>query len=288
MATDYPALLDRLALASDDSDIARAARPWTRDKLALIGYYLTPFARLCSEKAGGWVYVDGFAGNGANSVDEFGRAKGSALLGATTTPPPNYLIAIESDPTNFRALESRLRKIDPRFVVRNGDANNLLPELLNQVDRSLPGFCVRDPEGLELSWTTVELCARNRVRSYPYELLIYFSTPGAARSAGVQDSRFLDMNEDRLNRFFGNEQWRAVADPIRRGELPPGAGGRRFLDLYEKQLRALGYRTILHRPANSMAGTLVYHLIFASANAAGENIMKDALRRAYASQRPLL
>lgn len=65
-------------------------------------------------------------------------------------------------------------------LVLEGDANELIPKQLAFFDLPhLPGFCVLDPEGLELDWTTIQACAEHRRGRTPYELLIYFSTPGA-------------------------------------------------------------------------------------------------------------
>ena len=66
-----------------------------------------------------------------------------------------------------------------------------------------------------------------------------------------------------------------------------GEAGKRYLALYEEQLRGLGYTTVLDRPAIGDDGNLVYHLVFASANDAGRNIMTYALRKAFAVQPPL-
>lgn len=59
--TDYGELRARLAFADDGLPI-REVGAWTLDKLALIAYYLPKFAELCTDKAHGWYFVDGFAG----------------------------------------------------------------------------------------------------------------------------------------------------------------------------------------------------------------------------------
>jgi three-Cys-motif partner protein len=153
-------------------------------------------------------------------------------------------------------------------------------------NRRLPGFCVLDPEGLELDWTTIATCAGWRRGAAPYELLIYFSTPGAARTAGVQQTGWVEAAERRLTRLFGTTTWKDIAERQRGGILEPGAAGRGYLDAYKAQLRDLGYSTVLDRPAISSSGTLVYHLVFATANAAGANIMRQAMDRAYSGQLP--
>ena len=285
--TDYEKLLERVAF-DDDGLQCKAVGSWTRNKLALIAYYLPAFAKLCSDRAGGWYFVDAFAGNGANKTDGFALAKGSALLGVTQDPPAKLSLLCEINGADVRILGERCKPYAARVRIVQGDANEVLPNELRELNNPhLPGFCILDPHGLELDWETVKACAAHRPGRYPYELLIYFSTPGAARSAAVTAERYADINVNRLNRTFGNDHWRATADLQQTGQLRPGEAGKRYLALYEEQLRGLGYTTVLNRPAVTDVGNLVYHLVFASANDAGRNIMTDALRSAYAAQMPL-
>lgn len=285
--TDYKKLLERIAFEAD----GRPCKPvgsWTRNKLALIAYYLPAFARLCQDRAGGWYFVDGFAGNGANRTDGFPLAKGSALLGVTTEPSAKLSLLCEISGPDSRILRERCEPYAERVQVIQRDANEVLPiELRRLENRHLPGFCILDPHGLELDWSTVKACAEHRLGRYPYELLIYFSTPGSARSAGVTAEGYADININRLNRTFGNAGWKVTAELQQSGRLPVGEAGKRYLALYEEQLRDLGYTTVLKRPAIRYDGNLVYHLVFASANDAGRNIMTDAVKNAFAVQPPL-
>lgn len=97
----------------------------------------------------------------------------------------------------------------------------------------------------------------------------------------------MEANQARLDFTFGSDAWHEVAELQQEGRLAAGDAGRRYLDLYESQLRDLGYSEILHRPAVRQDGNLVYHLVFASGNAAGRNIMTSAFNRAFARQKPL-
>jgi three-Cys-motif partner protein len=286
--TDYEELHKRLAFKDDGFPI-REVGAWTLDKLALIAYYLPKFAELCTEKAHGWYFVDGFAGIGANSSPEFATAKGSALLGVTQEPPASRALLVELNADDAAILEHRVQPHSERVRVICGDTNRVLPTALGSdlTNLYLPAFCVLDPYGLNLNWSTVEACAKHRAYGTPYELLVYFSTPGAARSAGVRAPGFMEANQARLNLTFGGDAWRAIAEMQQEGRLATGDAGRRYLDLYESQLRELGYTEILHRPAVRQDGNLVYHLVFASGNAVGRNIMTWAFNRAFARQKPL-
>lgn len=285
--TDYAELNRRLAL-EPDGKATRPAGAWTRDKLALLAYYLPEFAKLCAEKAGGWYYFDGFAGNGANDAPGFPLAKGSALIGVTQSPPPTKVILVEKNAADARVLSERLTGLSLESEVLTGDCNELVAAgLLDKFDRLyLPGFCMLDPEGLELDWATVESCAQHRRRGTPYELLIYFSTPGAARASGVRAEQYVEANRGRLAKLFGNRNWEPIAERQAAGRFAAGEAGRTYLDLYQTQLRTLGYEAVLSRPAVRDDGNLVYHMVFVSANAAGESIMRYAFNRAFGGQIP--
>lgn len=285
--TDYDRLLEGIRM-DDDGLAMRPVREWTPSKLALLSYYLGPFAKLCSEKAGGWYFLDGFAGNGANDAGQVGTFKGSALIGATQEPFATKVVLIEKGRQNVRTLQKRCERVRPDAVVIEGNCNEQIGAALEQFgDRRLPAFCVLDPEGLELDWGVIETCFGHRQHSTPYELLIYFSTPGAMRTAAVTDPRMIEGDERALHRVFGNDDWLPIAKRQRARRLDGREAGNEYLKLYKRQLEALGYRYVMPRPAIAHDHQLIYHLIFASSNNTAHNIMRDAQQRAYVGQLPM-
>ena len=280
----------------DDGLPMRSVGEWTPNKLALISYYLQPFAKLCTELAGGWYFLDGFAGSGANDAGELGRFKGSALIGATEKPDAERVVLVERSQGNVRNLMKRCERERPDAVVIAGNCNEVIRQALGHFDnRQLPAFCVLDPEGMELAWETVETCATAREKTNPddekpalHELLIYFSTPGVMRTAAVTDQRMIAGDEQALHRVFGNDGWRQIADRQRAGNLSGKEAGNEYLNLYKGQLEKLGYEYVMSRPSiGTSRRNLIYHLVFATSNTAGRNIMRDALQRAYAGQLPM-
>lgn len=284
--TDYDRLLEDIRM-DDDGLPMRRVKAWTPDKLALLSHYLQGFAKACA-KAGGWYFLDGFAGNGGNDAGQLGLFKGSALIGATMVPPATKVALIEKRRKSARTLKTRCARVRPDAMVIEGDCNARIGEALKHFnDRWLPAFCVLDPEGLELGWEVIEACAAHRLGGTPYELLIYFSTPGAMRTAAVTDPRMVEGDERALRRLFGNDDWRDVAERQRAGALDGRKAGSKYLALYERQLRDLGYRHVMSRAAIAHDRRLIYHLVFASDKDAGRNIMRNTHERAYASQLPL-
>lgn len=284
--TDYDRLLEGIRMEADGLPMRRV-KAWTPDKLALLFHYLQGFAKACA-KAGGWYFLDGFAGNGGNDAGQLGLFKGSALIGATMVPPATKVALIEKRRKSARTLKTRCARVRPDAMVIEGDCNARIGKALKHFDdRRLPAFCVLDPEGLELGWEVIEACAAHRLGGTPYELLIYFSTPGAMRTAAVTDPRMVEGDERALRRLFGNDDWRDVAERQRAGALDGRKAGTEYLSLYERQLKRLGYRHVMSRAAIAHDRRLIYHLVFASDKDAGRNIMRDTHKRAYASQLPL-
>ncbi len=264
----------------------RTVNNWTPDKLALLAYYLKPFAKLCHEKAGGWYFLDGFAGNGANDAGEGNTFRGSALIGVTMEPAAQKCVLIERRARDAELLKTRCEGAGKEAVVLHGDCNEEITAALAEFeDRRLPAFCLFDPEGLELDWEVIELCAGRRVRGTPYELLIYFSTPGVMRTASVTDSRMIEADERALRRVFGNDAWRPIAEKQRAGAMDGREAWTEYLSLYQQQLRALGYQYVMSRPSFMGDRRLAYHLVFASSSDAGQSIMEDGFRSAYGHPR---
>ena len=264
----------------------REVNNWTPDKLALLAYYLKPFAKLCDEKAGGWYFLDGFAGNGGNDAGEGNTFKGSALIGVTTQPTATRCVLIERRGADAEVLQARCETFGSDAVVLQGDCNEEIGTALEEFeDRRLPAFCLFDPEGLELDWEVIKLCAGRRTRGTPYELLIYFSTPGVMRTASVTDARMIEGDERALRRVFGNDEWRPIATRQRAHEIDGRQAWSEYLGLYEQQLRGLGYRYVMSRPSFMGDRRLAYHLVFASSSAAGQNIMQDGFKRAWGQPR---
>ncbi len=185
-------------------------------------------------------------------------------------------------------LQQRCATLEREVVVLTGDCNDRIAAALDLFDdRRLPAFCLFDPAGLELSWEVIRFCADRRSRGTPYELLIYFSTPGVMRTASVIDERMIEGDERALRRVFGNDAWLPIAERQRARNIDGREAGNEYLALYKQQIEGLGYSHVMSRPSVADHNRLIYHLVFASSHDAGQNIMEDGFKRAYASQLPL-
>jgi three-Cys-motif partner protein len=275
-----------------DGRAVRPVRRWTVDKLAILAYYLPQFASICTKQAQGWYYFDGFAGCGVNVVKGEQRwYKGSALIALSVDANATGAVLVEQDETQAAALRERAAEYSTATDVVCGDSNLLVTELLSSrfTNRHLPAFCVLDPEGLELHWETVKALSEHRFREYtPYELMIYFPTPGVARVGSMATGGFGPYAES-LARLFGSEhdEWKQIAAAYEEGRLAPGEAGNRYRALYRDQIRTLGYRHVIDRRVESERGTPLYHLIMATNNDVGARLLTTASEVAFLNNLPL-
>ena len=266
----------------------------TLEKLSIIRYYLDGFNTACrrTRRYGGWTFVDSFAGPGVVHVDGSGRYfEGSALIGLRSGA--SVVHAVDTDSKNIAALVKRAdaHGLAESLVVQVGDANVRVPELARRIPPRTPLFVLHDPEGMELDWQTVESVAwaRRADRRRKPEQLINF-TDGVVRLFW-QDAQPPRELIDKLNRYFGTDQWKSIVMGRKRGDLRSGDAVRAALDLYKQRLcKVLGYKHALDkgiRYEKVTMGRLAYHLVFASDHPAAERIMNSAFNRGFVGQQRL-
>lgn len=236
--------------------------------------YLGAFADAC-KRAGGWYGLDLFAGVGLNwSLLREREMHGSPLIALNAEAPlAEEVMLCESDRRARVALTARCAPHRQRAQIFPGDANVEIGPMLERVPPRAPAFAFLDPEGAELSWTTVRAIARHKhPTSTRVEQLILLPTDmgfvrlldrGQTNEAGAQ----------MVARMFGNEDWRDVWDARARGEISADEARGEYVRLYGAGLRRLGYATVLDRQIRRQNGAPMYFLLFATDHPAGEKIM---------------
>lgn len=267
---------------------------WTLEKLAILMLYFHGFTS-ASAKAGGGVYVDGLAGPGLAEI-RGARARpgfvwGSPLLALRTQPPFAKCILVELNAGNVEALRERARLFGDRAVVRAGDVNRILPQLMrDEVHALSPCFCLLDPEGTELSWSTIKAVALTPKRRLMPELLVLFPSSWLMRllpRKGLLNPR----HEAILDSMLPGPGWREIYEQRLRNRIEPSDAKDRYVEMYRQGLENLGYRAFSHpirapsRPSGRRRER--YQLIFATQHAAGEAIMLDVFTRPYVLDFPV-
>jgi three-Cys-motif partner protein len=203
------------------------------------------------------------------------------LIAISTEPPFTKSLFLDEDSENVKALSVRTAEYADRRVVERGDVNADLVDFMRQhIPRRAPCLCVLDPEGIkEIHWETIEaLAAFGEGRLT--ELLILFNVDGLARILGLKDA--VTWPGKLATQFFGNEQWREIAERKRRRELSIDEARTTFVRLYREGLEGLGYLTDSRDiQARSTRGRIKYILVFATGKQAGLNIMSDQFDRRF-------
>lgn len=277
-----------------DGRLARDVNLWTLEKLATLQLYLKAFATAC-QSVGGGIFVDGLAGPGMCRVQdavfppEF--VHGSSLIALQTRPMLERCLSIEKGPNEAKVLRERSAPFGERAIVKQGDVNSDLVPLIEKYVGGAPCFCLLDPEGSELDWSTIAALASIGRRSRKIELFILFPLEmGTVRLFPLKKN--LDpASREVATRTFGGDEWEVVYRARRDGLGAPEAKAR-YLNLYQDKLRRLGYKHVREKPikAPSKPGgsrRTHYHLIFATDHPVGDEIMEDIFERPYILQFPV-
>lgn len=256
---------------------AREVQWWNAEKLFYVNRYFDIF---CTAMQGKWwlSYADFLSGPGL-CVDKKSHAEseGSPLLAARHTEF-HRLFLNDYDAIANRTLASRLSGQPPgRVRVENLDCNDAVQPardfLFGETSaQSTLGLAVIDPTAFQMRFDSVA----SLTRGVRMDLIVVFMT-GYVR-------RFIDRPEYEpvMDQFFGTRDWRQLALQRRRGER---VSYRAMLDLYEGQLKKLGYAYFDDASEIlNIRQSAIYHIVFASRHRLGAEVFRRISRRNQAGQ----
>jgi three-Cys-motif partner protein len=200
--------------AYDDGHLVRPIGIWSLEKLATLLLYFRAFSTAC-ESVGGGYYVDGFAGPGLCRVKNAQPgpyyAWGSPLLALRNSPDFERCILLDIRPRNVEALSSRARPFGQRANIHCGDINLELSRLVRElVPSGAPCFCLLDPQGTELAWSTLVRVSKTPERARKPELLILFPLRMALLRLMTTERAIPPQMMERLDVVFGSQTWSGI------------------------------------------------------------------------------
>ncbi len=164
------------------------------------------------------VYVDTMAGSGVTKTkregDYFcGSCTGAVLSARKIGFPFDRVIAVEIDPNNARALERRLKYIDPNveLLMHNEDISQVSDLIVKEVELGCVSYMVIDPEGFEgMTWKSI-----GPLLTCKGDAMMTWFEMDAWRMRGVALSRSRNANTigERLTELVGSEEWKDVSQP---------------------------------------------------------------------------
>lgn len=258
-----PDLLGNDGLPVRDSGI------WAKEKLYYLERYLDIFSVGMQKKWLGKIYyVDLFAGPGQCRIAETSEEFDGSPLTALKFNFAKYFF-FESDPTCFKALETRIRVRAPEKL-RNV---TLIPDDCNKkIDQIKPmtgalGLAFVDPTGISpIAFETIRKLAANR----KIDLIINFHEGMGIRMNIHQYSK---KEQNALKQFLGSDR------SIKQFRTAPSSIDqvcREITSEYRDNLRGLGYQVVDgdQIPIKTEKNALLYYLLFASKDPRGNDFWR--------------
>jgi three-Cys-motif partner protein len=273
-------------LLDEDGLPSRCVGPWSRDKLFYLSRYCDIFTTGMKNKWRNRVFVDLFCGPGRCRVRHQGDFEdGSPLIALREGFTHYFFVDISS--YCVEALAKRVSNTDAVagkvMKMARADANQCIDGLVRQVEDLGPetiGFAFVDPPGIQFDFETLRRlskCAR-------MDLLINFPLGMNIKRQFKHQLQKGPEDEVDFDRYFGTSQWRDLCD-----ESPSmRVIGQRLLQLYEEQLRTLGYAYVGDEHAVKNRGVSLYMLVFASKNPRGKEFWEKVTEIGPSGQRKLL
>lgn len=232
-------------------------------------------------------YIDLLCGPGLCVVQKSRTEEpGSSIVALSAKYPFSHYYFVDVEDRSVAALKQRIDRggyapgASKRYFV--GDCNERVHDILDSTDlQASVNLAVVDGFSIECHWSTVELPASCR----RMDLIILYPQ-------GMTINRNLHIwateRPNALDEFFGTTDWRKIYQ---------GACGqpsrciRGFLDLYQDNLRRLGYADtdqVHEELVRSAGGQKLYYLIFASRHPLGHQFWKQAAEKRVSGQLRLL
>jgi len=279
----WPELCERVA--KDDSLPVRPCGPWTENKLWFWNRYveLTTNAMVGKQRwPGGLAYVDLFCGPGICQIRETSkRVPGSPLVAALAPKPFSTMVLVDKDPRLAQTCRARVQRCQPAGIVSvlEGDCNELIDEVVDQIPERALTLAFVDPTGLDIRFTTLERLARHR----RVDFLLYFAD---AIDLIRNIDRYEKLPVSKLDQMLGAEfDWRREWTSLENRSAENVK--RLFSRLFRQQLEErAGYQGFREREIRGPHGPL-YSLIYASKHERGLQFWDKVTRRDRSGQREL-
>jgi three-Cys-motif partner protein len=265
---------------------------WSELKLEIVenygAAYTTTFTNTRNLKK---YYIDGFSGAGVHVSRTTGaRIEGSPARALKVMPPFDgfYFIDLNADKTDYLRATCGDR---PDVHIHTGDASQyLIQQLLPaiQYEKFNRALCLLDPYALQLDWEVILQAGQSRA----VDMFLNFPVMDMNRNAIWKNSEKVPQaGVDRMNKFWGDESWRAAAYAESRqtnlfGPEMVKQGNEQIVAAFRERLKKVaGFGFVpAPLPMRNNRNAVVYYLFFASPRAVAEKIITDIFGK-YAGMR---
>jgi len=263
----------------------REVGAWSKQKHYYLKRYIDIFTQGMKRKWPGLGYLDIFCGPGKckiRSSDE--EIDGSPLIAANTGRSFDSFVFADMSIDAIDTLEKRFKpkKQDAEVAYFSGnDSNDIADKIVAKMPTNFLHLAFLDPTGLHLDFNTV----RKITRARNVDLIIsVMDRVDMLRNI----SAYYYPNQDRnsnLDKFLGDGiDWRTAYDRLHNQDATHV--GEMFLELYQQQLKGIGYSHFGDLKRVYMNGVSpLYLLFFASKHALGVDFWNKISAKDFTGQR---
>lgn len=260
---------------------------WSEIKLEIVKAYASEYSKIISNQRQirKHIYIDAFAGPGiALSKQSGSYIPGSPLNALLVQPPFDEFHFIDADENRTQQLRS-LTEGDANVFIYGGDCNKILPDNVfprAKYEDYARALCLIDPYNIDLGWDVVYKAGQMR----SVEIFLNFMVMDINMNVLRNNQERIDPGQiDRMNRYWGNDSWRALMYEERKGLFEDysekAAGNERLAEGYRRRLQDVAKFTYVPQPLpmRNSKGATVYYLFFASPNKTGKKIVEHIFNK---------
>lgn len=199
---------------------------WTTQKLKAVKKYLSAYINVLKGKKLKMVYIDAYAGTGyhlpSQHVSEetasiFAQTvefmDGSAKQALELDIPFDAYVFIEKNKSFAEKLKNLCDSYENRkIMIKTGDSNKEVQDICNNSEtwRKWRGVIFLDPYGMDVDWSTMEAIAATKALDVWLLVPMGLAVNRLLPKKGMEsiDYKLAQRWEDKLNRFFGDSNWK--------------------------------------------------------------------------------
>ena len=240
----------------------RCVGEWSKDKHYYLQRYIDIFTTAMKNK---WdlCYIDLFTGPGKCKIRETEKEIDGSPLISLKFPFKKYIFA-ELDQSVLASLQKRCKSNQDNVKFIQGDCNNNINEIVENIPSGALSLVFIDPTGLDINFDTICKLTENK----QIDLIINFPEGMAIRR---NLRRFIESSHCKLDDFIGDTQWRNLFN--QETKFDEVKATRKIMDYYRNKLNVIGYTETKTGEEiytiKSSTNSPLYLLLFASKHALG-------------------
>lgn len=262
---------------------------WSEIKLDIIKEYASAYSKILAAQQQPklyHVYIDGFAGTGANiSRTSQEYVLGSPLNALVVRPRFREYHLIDINRRKTTVLDKLVEALGEKKGVSTyaGDCNRiLLQEVFPRVryEDYRRGLCVLDPYGLQLKWEVIQVAGQLRT----IDMFLNFPVMDMNRRVIWHNPRSVRPSDiKRMDDFWGDHSWKDVAYSTTRDLFghPEKEDNEVIAEAFRERLQRVACFSRVPNPVpmRNSKGAVVYYLFFASQKPVAESIIQKIFKK---------